>query len=85
MEKKTVLKKRRKYDSGFKSEDLKMLNSGQSVSEVARSLDIGENLLYTWKSEAKKSQTPENQSLESELEQLRKQLRQTEQERDIYP
>jgi transposase len=83
MEKKTILKKRRKYDAGFKSEALKMLNSGQSVGAVARSLGIGENLLYTWKAEAKQSQTPDNQLLESEIEQLRKQLRQTEQERDI--
>jgi transposase len=83
MDKKVSIKKRRKYDAGFKSEALKMLNSGQKVSEVARSLGIGENLLYTWKTEVKQSQTPDNQLLETEVEQLRKQLRQTEQERDL--
>lgn len=83
MEGKTVFNKRRKYDAGFKSEALKMLNSGQSVAGVARTLGIGENLLYNWKTESKQLQTPDNQSLESEIEQLRKQLRQTEQERDI--
>lgn len=83
MDTKNVLKKRRKYDDGFKSEALKMINSGRSVSEVARSLGIGENLLYLWKSEAKQAQTPDSQELMAENEQLRKQLRQAEQERDI--
>jgi transposase len=83
MDKPSIIKKRRKYDAGFKSEALKMINSGQSVSEVARNLGIGENLLYLWKAETKQSQTPDNQQLISENEQLRKQLRQAEQERDI--
>lgn len=85
MDKTSVVKKRRKYDAGFKLEALKMINSGRSVSEVARSLGVGENLLYLWKSEDKQSQTPDNQQLISKNEQLRKQLRQAEQERDIYP
>jgi transposase-like protein len=42
MEKKNAIKKCRKFDAGFKSEALKMLNSGQNVSDVARKLGIGE-------------------------------------------
>jgi transposase len=83
MEKKKLRMKRRKFDAGFKSEALKMINSGRSVGEVARELGIGENLLYNWRAENLSNQTPENQSISHENEQLRKQLRQLELERDI--
>ncbi len=83
MEKKQSVKKRRKYDAGFKSEALKMVSSGRSVSEVARTLGIGENLLYNWRAETASMQTPDNQLIINENEQLRKQLRQAETERDI--
>ena len=83
MDKKNLTRKRRKFDAGFKSEALKMVNSGRSVSEVARTLGIGENLLYNWKSESIESQPIDNQLLVSENEQLRKQLKQAESERDI--
>ena len=41
--------KRRKYDASFKEEVLKMVLNGRPVNEV-RSLGIGENLIYRWKS-----------------------------------
>lgn len=83
MNKKESTGKRRKFDASFKSEALKMVNSGRSVSEVAKSLGIGENLLYTWKSAAVETQSLDTQNLISENEQLRKQLKQAENERDI--
>jgi transposase len=83
MEKKNVVKKRRKFDAGFKAEALKMVSSGRSVSEVARTLGIGENLLYNWRAELIESQSPDNQMIILENEQLRKQLRQAETERDL--
>ena len=83
MEKKNVVKKRRKFDSAFKMEALKMINTGRSVSEVARALGVGENLLYNWRAETLESQSPDNQVIIMENEQLRKQLRQAEMERDI--
>lgn len=83
MDKNKSIRKRRKFDAGFKSEALKMVNSGRSVSEVAQALGIGENLLYNWKTEFDKSQPVENQLLISEIEQLRKQLNQAEKERDL--
>lgn len=83
MEKKNSLRKRRKFDAGFKSEALQMVNSGRSVSEVARSLGIGENLLYNWRGEAQEVLSPDSQQLMTENEQLRKQLKQAETERDI--
>lgn len=83
MEQKSKSFKRRKFDAGFKSEALKMVNSGRSVREVARELGIGENLLYNWKSESSASQSVDYQLLEANYERVFKQLRQTEMERDI--
>lgn len=82
MEKKIINKKRRKYDENFKSEVLKMAEN-RSVAEVARTMGIGENLLYKWRSSEKTNGTPIERELNSETEQLRKQLRQVEMERDI--
>ncbi len=82
MEKQKKIKAvRRKYDEGFKSEALRMVNGGRSVPDVARSLGMSENLLYKWRTES--SYSPEESGRDAELEQLRKQLRQVEMERDI--
>lgn len=83
MEKTVVKKKHRKYDAGFKAEALKMVGSGRSVPDVARSLGIGENLLYKWRAEQKSNFSPAESVENTELESLRKQLRQVEMERDI--
>jgi transposase len=83
MEKKRIInKKHRKYDENFKQEALKMAKT-RSVSEVARSLGIGENLLYKWRSDEKSKETPVETEINAEIEGLRKQLRQVEMERDI--
>ena len=52
MEKKTIHRKHRKYDDAFKNEVLKMIKT-RSVSDVAQSMGIGENLLYKWRAEEK--------------------------------
>ena len=84
MEKKSNTKQsRRKYDEGFKTEALRMVQGGRSVPDVARSLGMSENLLYKWRGEQKASYSPQESSRDAELEQLRKQLRQVEMERDI--
>lgn len=83
MEKKRIInKKHRKYDENFKQEALKMAKT-RSVSEVARSLGIGENLLYKWRSAEKSKETLVETEINAEIEGLRKQLRQVEMERDI--
>ncbi|TAF30315.1 MAG: hypothetical protein EAZ67_14265 [Cytophagales bacterium] len=76
-------KKRRKFDASFKAEAVKLVNSGRSVSVVAQELGIGENLLYLWRNELNQNQPIESAALQSELESLRRQLKQTEIERDI--
>ena len=83
MEKTIINKKRRKFDESFKAELLKMVKSGRSVAEVSRTMGIGENLLYKWRSEENSQVKPEELVTNTEIEHLRKQLKQAETERDI--
>jgi transposase len=84
MEKKKQSKQtRRKYDEGFKTEALRMVTAGRSTAEVARSLGIGENLLYEWRAEQKSAYSSAETDRDTEIESLRKALRQVEMERDI--
>lgn len=52
MDSKKPKKSRRKYDASFKAEVAKMIASGRSVPDIARSLGVGENLIYRWKKQA---------------------------------
>jgi transposase len=70
---------RRKYDEEFKQQALTMIRNGQTVRSVAEALGISENLLHQWKRAARANQS----AAESEVEQLRRQLKQVEMERDI--
>ena len=83
METNKATKKHRKYDDGFKKEALKMVFSGRSVPDVARSLGIGENLLYNWRNADKAQMSPEQSTTDVEISRLRKLLIQVETERDI--
>ncbi len=83
MEKQINKKKHRKYDAGFKQEAVKLVQAGRSVSDVSKSLGIGENLLYKWRNDAKIETLSTTQETLNETELLRKQVRQLEQERDI--
>jgi transposase len=83
MEKKTLKKKHRKYDADFKSEALRQVSNGRSIPDVAKSLGIAENLLYNWRSHQKSQMGTPDMNTASELEQLRKQLKAVETERDI--
>ena len=40
---------KRRFDKAFKVSAVKMVEEGQKVSEVARSLGIHENMIYVWK------------------------------------
>ena len=85
-----MARQRRTYTSEFKIEAVKLIiEKGYSVAEAARSLDIGETLLRSWK------QAFENQgsqafpghgnlpAIEDELRQLRAENRRLLMERDI--
>ncbi len=88
MAEKTSSKKRRKYDTDFKAEVLKLVASGKPVTEIAQSLGVGENIIYRWKSKQRQmlsGQLKVGQLTDvwQEVDQLREKLRQTELERDI--
>jgi len=86
-------KRRRKYDSEFKAEVLKMVLNGRSVREVSESLGIGENLIYRWKSQSRgrnlaepggsSAANPGSNISVGDYERLQARLREAEQERDI--
>ena len=92
MQNKNTQKPRRKYDASFKSEVVSMIASGRPVPEIARSLGIGENVIYRWRkkaldnsaaiAEATDSSMPSQVSLAAHLA-LQKRLREVETERDI--
>lgn len=83
MEKTNIKRKYGKYDEKFKEEAIRMVQNGRSVPEVARTLGIGENLLYRWRSEHQTTLSSADSAAQSEIDQLRKQLRTVETERDI--
>ena len=78
-------KTRRKYDTEFKSEVLKMLTSGQTPAYIANALGISENIIYRWKSvnQVGKKNTHLSGDLTTENQQLKDRVRQLETERDI--
>jgi transposase len=79
MEKKIKKTRHRKYDAQFKQEALKQVENGQSVGSVAQALGISEALLYSWRKRLTVSSIIPN----TEVDQLRKQVKQLEMERDI--
>lgn len=90
MQNKNPQTSRRKYDASFKAEVIEMIANGRSVPEVARSLGIGENIIYRWRQKALglngavagSGTTPAQVSLSEHLA-LQKRLRELEMERDI--
>jgi transposase len=76
-------KPRRKYDEEFKNDAVRLATAGnRSVADVARSLGISENLLYRWKG-AGQLDGQKGTVSQQDYDQLRQQLRQSEQEREI--
>jgi len=76
-------KKRRRYDADFKANILQLHENGRTVQSLSDSFGINANVIYRWKKESKVSSTPKDMTLREELKQVRKQLREVEQERDI--
>lgn len=74
---------RRRYDADFKQKILTMHANGRSIRSLSESFGINENLLYKWKRLSKTSTSKEKNDEIEEVKQLRKQLKEVEQERDI--
>ena len=83
MKGKKISKKRRSYDAEFKSNVLRLHSDGRSVSSLSESFGIRENLIYRWKSEAKKVNQETIQADQEEVIGLRKRVKELEEERDI--
>lgn len=84
-------KKRRKYTDDFKVDAVKQIvEQGRAAAEVAASLGISENLLYSWKrkllaggAELPKEGQKSVLELERENRELKKKLAQAEMDREI--
>ena len=80
---------RRHYSREFKIEAVRMAQRGYPVSQVARELGIGRNLLGRWRKQLQEqggtafTGSGKMQGQEQELQQLRRDLRRVRQERDI--
>lgn len=78
--------KMKRFDKGFKISAVKMVTeSGNNVSEVARSLGIHRNILYSWKKRYANNGDKAfiGKGHLTEMSALRKQLREVTMERDI--
>jgi len=79
-------RKHKRFDKDFKLSAVKMITEGgHKASEVARSLDIHPNMLYSWK--RKYADNPDKafpgKGHLTEIAALRRRLRDAEMERDI--
>ena len=80
--------RRRKFDrtgepADFKTEALRMVAQGQSVSAVARSLNVSEKLLARWKTQQKNQMGKQRADQTDEVAQLKSQLRRVEMEQAL--
>ena len=79
-------RKKQQYNKEFKIQAVKMITEGgHKASEVARSLGIHPNMLYSWKSKYAKSGEKAfvGTGQLTELAELRRKLKEVEMERDI--
>ena len=87
MDPKKAKESRRKYDSDFKNEVLKMVESGRPVPEIAQSLGFGNNLIYYWIKQAKKRGSKPSDKAELAFDEeklaLQKRVKELEMEREI--
>jgi len=74
---------RNQYADDLKREAVRMLLEGYSASSIASNLGIrNPNMIHRWKKKFV-TESPEAESLEAQVRQLREQLGRTERERDI--
>jgi transposase len=77
-------RRRRRFSDEFKREAVRLAFEGsRPVSEVARELDVRPDLLRRWRRKLEGQKSGERSDVERENLQLRRQLRQTEEERDL--
>ncbi len=85
------MKKRRKYDREFKQMAVELSKYRDDIRVLAEELEINPDLLYRWRREALESReasfpgqgNPKQTEQEKEIAKLKKELRETQLERDI--
>jgi len=85
------MKKRRKYDREFKQMAVELSKYRDDIRVLAEELEINPDLLYRWRREALESReasfpgqgNPKQTEQEKEIAKLKKELRDTQLERDI--
>ncbi len=76
--------KRRRYSDDLKAEAVQMLLDGHSAESVASRLGLsGANVLYQWKAKLLTTRGPAATALEARVQELERELRRVETERDI--
>ena len=84
MAKRKRSRSRRQYSDELKAEAVQMLFDGHSAKSVASRLGLsGTSLLYRWKANLLLDSGPAATALEARVQELEKELRRVEQERDI--
>ena len=77
-------KNRRQYSEEMRAEAVQMLLDGHSAQSVVSRLGLsGTNILYRWKAKLLSESGPAATALEARVQELEKELRRVEQERDI--
>lgn len=82
----TEKRTRKKYTEDFKRDAVALVTEqGYKISEAARSLEIGDNLLRRWKREFEEDATGDSLSVDEreELKRLRKEVRNLRMEKEI--
>ncbi len=75
---------RRRYSDELKAEAVQMLLDGHSAESVVSRLGLsGCSVLYRWKANLLSASGPAATALEARVQELEKELRRVEQERDI--
>jgi len=74
---------KRKYTAEFKADVLRLVANGEPIMAVARKMGISVSLIHAWRKTNDKGEKKTDQTLQEEVDSLRKQLRQTEMEREI--
>ena len=75
---------RRQYSEELKAEAVQMLLDGHSAESVVSRLGLsGASVLYRWKTQLVASSGPAATALETRVQELERELRRVEQERDI--
>ena len=75
----------RKYTPEFKADVLRLVANGEAIVSIAKKMGISDSIIHAWRTAEKKAKGDEKptSTLVEEVESLRRQLRQTEMERDI--